>query len=100
MKRRNAMLKSILTRAAFGAALVAAVAPVAATAGQRETTTVAVDVSDLNLSNPADRVRAERRVSAAVRSMCATSGARSIATRQTEAACREQALASIRPLGF
>jgi UrcA family protein len=95
MKRRNAMLKSIL----IAAAVAASIAPVAATAGQQDINRT-VNVSDLDLSNPADRARAERRINAAVRSLCEGNGARSVAARTAEAACREQAMASVRPLGF
>jgi UrcA family protein len=90
------MFKSIITATALTAA---AFAPVAATAGQNDSSRT-INVSDLDLSNPADRVRAERRITAAVRSLCEGNGARSVAARTAEAACREQAMASVRPLGF
>jgi UrcA family protein len=90
------MFKTIITAATIATALV----PAAATAAPRDEASVRVDVSDLDLSQPADRARADRRINAAVRSLCYTSGARSVSTRNAEAACRDQALASVRPLGF
>ena len=91
------MFKSIATATVLAAA---ALAPAAATASVREPAVVSVDVSDLDLSQSADRARADRRITAAVRSLCYTGGPRTISARNAEAACRDAAMASVRPLGF
>lgn len=90
------MFKSLLTAAALATVL----APTAAVATPHDTILVEVDVSDLDLANPADQDRADRRVTAAARSICETSGRRSLEVRAAEAACIEQAIASVRPQGL
>lgn len=94
------MLKTIIT----AAALVTAIAPAAANIRDTaqigtvsNTSQISVDVSDLDLAQPADRQRADRRINAAIRSLCDTSGPRPLSVRAAEAACREQAVASVRP---
>jgi UrcA family protein len=94
------MLKSIIAPVAVAAAIVAAITPAAASAGTREAASITVDVRDLDLTQPADRARADRRVNAAIRSLCNATGERGVAARNAEAACRAEALASVRPLGF
>lgn len=90
------MIKHIVSVAAL--ALCAMPAPVSAS--QRGSDQIIVDVRDLDLSLSADRARADRRITAAIRSLCATPGHRSIEARNAEADCRDQARASVRPLGF
>lgn len=90
------MFKTFVTAAGL---TIAATSAVAATDAQT-TTSIAVDVGDLDLSQPGDRQRADRRITATIRSMCETSGPRTLAIRTAEAVCREQAQASVRPRGF
>lgn len=91
------MMKSLLSTAAILAAIAA---PVAASTTPDDVTSIAVDVRDLDLSQPADRARADRRVNAAVRSLCETSGQRTLAARTAEAECKKEALASVRRRSF
>lgn len=90
------MFKSLFTAAALATVL----APAAAIATPHDTILVEVDVRDLDLANPADQDRADRRVANAARSICETSGRRSLEVRTVEAACIEQAIASVRPQGL
>lgn len=90
------MVKSLLTAAALATVL----APAAAIATPHDTILVEVDVSDLDLADPADQARADRRIANAARSICETSGRRSLEIRTAEAVCIEQAIASVRPKGL
>lgn len=90
------MFKSLLTAAALATVL----APAAAIATPHDTILVEVDVRDLDLTNPADQDRADRRIANAARSMCQASGRRSLEVRAAETACIEQAIASVRPQGL
>ena len=89
------MKKIALATAAFTLAFSAA----QASANNRVSQTIAVDISDLNLASPADRLRAERRVKSAIRTICHVVGERTVASRQAEAQCRQQALDSIGRIG-
>jgi UrcA family protein len=95
-RKELTMFKSLLTAAALATVL----APTAAMANPHDTILIEVDVRDLDLSNPADQERADRRVANAARSLCQTSGRRSLEVRAAETACIEQAIASVRPQGI
>ena len=94
------MLKSLIAKAVVCAAIATSFAPTVASAGTRETAAITVNVGDLDLTQPADRVRASRRVNSAIHSLCDGSGQRTITMRNAEAACRADALASVRSPGI
>lgn len=90
------MIKSIVSVTALAVFTLAT--PLAA--APRANDQITVNVRDLDLQRPADRVRAERRIEAAIRSLCTTSGLRTLDMRNAEAECREMARASVMPIGF